>query len=87
MEKNKKLSEIKQKLYNKTGMSSFLEISGNGEILLSGCKGISDYSPEEIKVDTLLGTVVISGKSLKLSTFREDIMSVEGTISMIKLGG
>ena len=86
MEKGEKLKNLKDRAATALGVSSFIEISGNSEILLSGCTAINDYSAEEIKVSTLRGAVSICGKDLKLSVYRGDIMSIEGTVTLIRLG-
>ena len=80
------IKKLKNELETKAGVSSFIEISGNGEILVTGCISIEKYSSEEIRVKTRLGRIYIMGQKLKLSIFRGDIMSVEGTVSAIKLG-
>ncbi|MDD6094626.1 MAG: YabP/YqfC family sporulation protein [Clostridia bacterium] len=86
MERTEIFRKFRTQLDNKTGSTSFLELIGNGELLISGCLGICDYTAEEIKVDTLLGRIVICGAGLKLAVYRGDIMSIEGSVSVIKLG-
>ena len=83
MEKLKKLKNHAETL---AGTASFIELIGNGELMVSGCLGINDYSGEKIVVMTRLGKVSICGKDMKLTVYRGDVMTVEGTVTMIDLG-
>lgn len=87
MEKTDFIKKVKNQLQDKTGATSFLELCGTSELLISGCIGIKEYTADEITVDTLRGVIKISGQGLHLSVYRGDIMSVEGTVSVIDLGG
>ena len=85
-----KLREQKEKLMAQfseaVGTAPLVEVHGTGELLLSGCLGITDYSPEKVVVSTLGGNFTICGKRLVMSVFRGDILSVEGKIEMICFG-
>ena len=87
MEKTDFIKKVKNQLRDTSGATSFLELCGTSELLISGCIGIKEYSAEEITVDTLRGIIKISGQGLHLSVYRGDIMSVEGTVGIIDLGG
>ena len=85
------LKEQKERLVSHlteaVGMAPLIEIHGTGELLLSGCLGITDYDRERIIVDTVRGKISICGKSLGMSVFRGDMLSREGKIHMICFGG
>ena len=75
------------KLETAVGHCSMIEVHGDSELLLSGCRGIVDYDPTQIAVNTLSGPVLICGFRLCLSVFRGDILRIEGHITEIKFGG
>jgi hypothetical protein len=86
----KKYHEERQfwsKLETAVGHCAMLEVHGNRELLLSGCRGIVDYDSEKIVVNTISGSVMIHGQNLCLSVFRGDILSIEGHITQIQFGG
>lgn len=82
-----KKEKLMSKLTDAVGMAPLIEIHGTGELLLSGCRSITDYSDDRIIVDTLMGAVSILGRRLEMSVFRGDILSIEGVIHMISFGG
>ena len=67
--------------------SPMIEIYGDNELLMTGCKGIVDYGTDRVVADTALGILSIAGKRLELSVFRGDVLSVCGTIESITFGG
>ena len=75
------------RLETAVGHCSMIEIHGDSELLLSGCRGIVDYDNTKIVVNTISGQVVIYGFRLCLSVFRGDILSIEGHITEIKFSG
>lgn len=75
------------KLETAVGHCSMIEVHGDRELLLSGCKGIVDYDNAKIVINTLSGQVVVCGFRLCLSVFRGDILRIEGHITEIKFGG
>ena len=79
--------QILSKLGTAVGHCSMIEVHGDRELLLSGCRGIVDYDNTKIVVNTISGQVVINGHHLCLSVFRGDILSIEGCITEIKFGG
>lgn len=91
MEINLGLREQREKLVSHfadtVGMAPLIEIHGSGELLLSGCLGICDYSREKIVVDTMMGKVSMCGSGLTMSVFRGDMLSIEGKLHMICFGG
>ena len=79
--------EILSRIGTAVGHCSMIEVHGDRELLLSGCRGIVDYDNAKIIVNTLSGQVVICGFRLYLSVFRGDILRIEGHITEIKFGG
>ncbi len=64
---------------------SLIEICGNGEVFISGCRSILEYSAEEVSFDTTLGNVSILGDCLKLCNFYDGRISVSGTVTEVKI--
>ena len=79
--------KIKNQIQQSSGGSSLLEVSGNGEMLISGCVGIGEYNCNEITVHTVLGDIAVIGEKLRLEVYRGDVMSVKGRVNLIRLGG
>lgn len=75
------------KLETAVGHCSVIEVHGDRELLLSGCKGIVNYDNARIVVNTLSGQIVVCGFCLCLPVFRGDILRIEGHITEIKFGG
>ena len=75
------------RLETAVGHCSMIEIHGDRELYLSGCRGIVDYDNTKIVVDTISGRVIVLGQCLCLSVFRGDILNIEGHITEIKFGG
>ncbi len=81
-----KCSEAIQKLTVEAGSAPLIELHGSGELLISGCRGILDYDPCLIKVETSCGVMTVKGKGLRVSVYRSDMLSVEGSVSMLCMG-
>lgn len=84
---NQESSQLLSKLGTAVGHCSMIEVHGDRELLLSGCRGIVDYDSTKIILNTLSGQVFVCGTHLCLSVFRGDILSIEGHITEIKFGG
>ncbi len=67
------------------GNMSFVEIHGLGEIIISGCLKIIDYSNSAIVCETISGTYSIDGEDLLVDIFREDVLCVKGLIKGVTL--
>ena len=64
--------------------SSHFEVFGNREIIIDGCKGILDYSENEIKVSTLKYGVAVIGSELSIKNYNGDSISIEGYIKSVE---
>lgn len=68
----------------KTHPSSFIELYGNSEAVIDGCKGVSDYSESFIKLDLGQKKVKISGDALTVSSYIYESASVKGNIVSVE---
>lgn len=57
-----------------------IEIYGDNEVVVDGCKGVSDYSENFIKLDLGRRFVKISGVSLTVSSYIYEQASIKGEI-------
>ncbi len=60
--------------------ASVMEIYGNSEIVIDGCKGVSDYSESFIKLDLGGRCVKISGASLTVCSYIYEQADIKGEI-------
>ena len=60
-----------------------MEMQGNEEVIIDGCAGVLDYNEQEIvlKADTL--RLVFRGDALRLCSFTEEEVVIEGTLTDI----
>jgi len=61
-----------------------IELEGNRELILDGCKGILEYDDGKIKICTNLLTVLITGDELFIRTYTDDQIIVGGKIISIE---
>lgn len=57
-----------------------IELYGNKEVIVDGCKGVSDYSDSFIKLDLGEIEVKISGASLTVCSYIYEQASIKGEI-------
>ncbi len=81
-----KLRRLRDKLKEETGFSSVLEVYGTGELMLTGCKGLLDFSDQFVLCDTVSGIVRVYGKELSVCAYRADLLLVCGCIRDISFG-
>lgn len=81
-----KLRRFRDKLREETGFSSVLEVYGTGELMLTGCKGLLDFSDRLILCETVSGILKIYGKGLSVCAYRADLLLVCGSIDAISFG-
>lgn len=82
----KRLSSLAKRLkQNFASGMCFIEIHGNHELVLSGCKRIIDYNTDKLSCYTLSGYLTVEGKSLQVDIFSGDILTVCGIISGVYL--
>lgn len=68
------------------GIMSLIEIHSDYEMIISGCKGIVDYTDCMIIADTVSGRVTVNGCCLCLDVFRGDLLSISGRITSVCFG-
>ncbi len=90
MRKNKKrekASALEKCSGEFAGRMSIIEIHSDYELILSGCRGIVDYTCESVVADTVSGRISVKGKCLCLDVFRGDILCVSGRILSVNFEG
>ena len=65
----------------------YVEISGRGEVLISGCTGILRFSEDEIGVRTESSPVAVRGAKLTLCWAGEGRLMIKGRIDAVLLEG
>lgn len=68
------------------GKCSYLCVSGNRELEISGCEGLEIYTGEEIVLLLCDGVLRIEGRELELSSFSGGTIIVNGLIDRLILG-
>ncbi|MBR6801545.1 MAG: YabP/YqfC family sporulation protein [Eubacteriaceae bacterium] len=64
-----------------------IEIDGRQRVRIESHKGIVKYSESEIIVNTLTGTVVISGDGMNIHSLLDDEMMIKGRIDGVRYIG
>ena len=57
-----------------------IELNGNREALVEGCKGIVEYNDSTVRLNTAAGQIRFSGRSLQIACMTEDSMILRGYI-------
>ena len=60
-----------------------MELSANREAVLEGAKGVLEYSPQRIRVNTSGMIIVFSGRDLDLKCISESSLIIAGYITDI----
>jgi sporulation protein YqfC len=61
-------------------------LSGNNQLIMENHKGIIEYSPGKIRVNSRLGEVVIYGSGLSIVTIFPEEITIAGRISAVSFG-
>jgi sporulation protein YqfC len=61
-----------------------IELEGNIELVLDGCKGILEYEDERIKICTDTLAVCISGDRMNIKTYNQEQIVISGKILSIE---
>lgn len=61
-----------------------LELSGNRELLIEGSKGVLEYTPETVRVNTSDMIVSVSGRGLDLRCISSSALIIDGFILNIE---
>ena len=57
-----------------------IEISGNREVLIEGSRGVLEYTPESVRVNTAGMIVSITGRGLNLRCISESALMIDGFV-------
>lgn len=77
-------SRLKQ-IISETGMASTVEIKGVGTVLVSGCRGITDFSPERICFRTDDGMFSVEGMNLTMCGFENECIEIRGRVCAVTI--
>jgi len=64
-----------------------LELNGNTELLIEGCKGVVAYAEEEIRLDLGELTLAVIGADLTMRTLRLEECAITGRIASVEFCG
>lgn len=64
-----------------------ITITGRGQILVENYYNITNFSEEEIRLDTAEGDVCFRGKGLVLKVILSTELRIEGELSSLSFGG
>lgn len=64
-----------------------ITLIGKQEVCIENYKGITLYTPSQIKVLTKMGSLQVDGKKLEITYFTNDEMKINGTIHNISYVG
>lgn len=63
---------------------SFIEVSGNHEILIEGSKGVLEYTDEKVRVNTASMLLSIGGRGLNLRCISDSALIIDGFITSLQ---
>ena len=61
-----------------------IEIFGNKEITLEGCRGVFEYSDSYIKLNLGRGSLILCGSGLNIVTFDNCRINIRGKITSVE---
>lgn len=61
-----------------------IELSGNRELLIEGGKGVLEYSPELIRVNTTDMMIAVCGRDLNLRCISDTSLMIDGYITKLE---
>ncbi len=64
-----------------------IELTGNREIIIDGCKGVVEYTENNIRISLLENVLSLSGDNLLIQSFDNDVVIINGKISDIDFLG
>lgn len=68
------------------GGGFFMEVEGDEQVVLSGCRGICTYTEECIALRTPFGTVSLYGQGMEMGCMTAEGATVTGKIQRIEFG-
>ena len=63
-----------------------IEIKGRSEVVILSHRGILSYGETEIRVASKLGTITISGDSLRVHRMNRERIVLHGSVSLVRIG-
>ena len=64
-----------------------ISIVANSELWVENYRGIIEYTPEQVRINTKMFVIKISGTNLKINHITGDDIIVYGRITVIEFGG
>ncbi len=64
-----------------------IEMAGNREIIIDGCKGVVEYTENNIRISLGENVLSLSGDNLLIQSFDNDVVIINGQISDIDFLG
>lgn len=61
-----------------------MQLSGNREVLVDGCRGLIEYGDERIKINVGNGTVQFIGRGLEIKSLSDTSVIIAGFILSVK---
>lgn len=61
-----------------------IELNGNREAVIEGSKGVLEYSPDCVRVNTALMVITLSGRELNLRCISDSALIIDGFITGIE---
>ena len=58
-----------------------IELSGNREVLIEGSRGVLEYTPETVRVNTVGMMITVSGRELNLRCISASALIIDGFIT------
>ncbi len=77
-----KKDDIFVKMATRTGYR--MQINGNQEVVVEGCKGILQYEQEEICLNVGNGQIKVKGTNLSVPVLERHLVQVHGRIDAIE---
>ncbi len=66
------------------GGKSKIEIHSNRQIVLEGCKGVVDYSPDNVILSCAKGTITLLGNDFEIDSYLDDTIVIHGHLLSIE---
>ncbi|MBQ4645037.1 MAG: YabP/YqfC family sporulation protein [Clostridia bacterium] len=64
-----------------------IELTGNREVIIDGCKGVVEYTENNIRISLGENVLSLSGDNLLIQSFDNDVVIINGQISDIDFLG
>lgn len=61
-----------------------IELSGNREVLIEGSRGVLEYSPETVRINTADMILSVFGRGLDLRCISESALIIDGFVTRLE---